>query len=502
MPPPKKKPAAVRNDNWVSTVTGIGSAAYDKRETYEFEAVDLDDDEVEELWRGDDQAARIIEKPAEEMMREGFELVVSGTEGAEDMAKEVAEEMSNLLDELGLLEKVGEALNYARAFGGGALLIGADDGQKTSKPLDTTRIKTFRWVQTLAPSELEVDSYYDDPAQPKYGEPAVYKIRQNVATELGRRATFVHETRLIRFFGPKTTRARELERDHWGESVINRVWRVVRDFQNAWSGAGVLLADFSPPVMKIKGLAELLAMNNQEVVKNRAMAIELSRSICRMLLLDAEESFERQATPVAGLKELLTEYGVRLSAAAEMPVTVMMGISPAGLNATGASDIRNWYDSIRRKQEKVLRPALNRLLTLLFLAKDGPTKGREPEKWRVEFRPLWQLTEVEAADLRKKQAETDKLYIDAGVLSPEEVAISRWGTGRYSTETVIDWEERERFAKELEAEEEEEATAALEEGETDPATAPGEPQTSAPLERKQVSARKPSAGRRMPAGAG
>ena len=42
--------------------------------------------------------------------------------------------------------------------------------------------------------------------------------------------------------------------------------------------------------------------------------------------------------------------------AADIPVTRLLGQSPAGLSATGDSDTRNYYDMIAARQELDLRP--------------------------------------------------------------------------------------------------------------------------------------------------
>jgi hypothetical protein len=55
---------------------------------------------------------------------------------------------------------------------------------------------------------------------------------------------------------------------------------------------------------------------------------------------------------------------------------------------------------------------------------------------------LWQLTDLERAELRLKTSQADASDINAGVLSPSEVAISRYGGDGYSTETQIDMEGR------------------------------------------------------------
>ena len=76
-------------------------------------------------------------------------------------------------------------------------------------------------------------------------------------------------------------------------------------------------------------------------------------------------------------------------------------------------------------------------MKLLFLSKRGPTKGSLPANWSIQFGRLWQLSELEQAQLRKTQADADVAYVNAGVLSTTEVAESRFGGDLYSTETRL-----------------------------------------------------------------
>jgi hypothetical protein len=94
-------------------------------------------------------------------------------------------------------------------------------------------------------------------------------------------------------------------------------------------------------------------------------------------------------------------------------------------------------------QEYKLKPNLERLIRYIYLSKLGKTEGNEPESWSIQFVPLWQNTEEQEALLRRTVAETDRIYIETGVLDPSEVAISRFGGDIYSTETVIDLQGRQ-----------------------------------------------------------
>jgi uncharacterized protein len=160
---------------------------------------------------------------------------------------------------------------------------------------------------------------------------------------------------------------------------------------------------------------------------------------------------------------------LKISAATGYPMTLLFGMSPAGLSATGESDIRLYYDKVADQQKRALLPALRRLVSLIFRAKKGPTNGKEPENWTIRFRPLWQLDDVQQATARKMQADADCEYVNASVLTPEEVAASRFGGDAYSFETQLVETDPEKRA--LAAQEAAEAEAALQ-PEPDPVPVP------------------------------
>jgi phage-related protein (TIGR01555 family) len=169
--------------------------------------------------------------------------------------------------------------------------------------------------------------------------------------------------------------------------------------------------------------------------------IELSRSVAKALVIDAEdESFTRVATSFAGLPDVLDRFADRLAAASGYPATVLFGSAPAGLNATGDSDIRLYYDRVQSYRRDEIKPGVERIVKAIM-----SEVGSEPEHWDIEFGSLYQPTDVESADLRQKVAQTDKLYVDMGSITPEEVTLSRFGETGWSMETKVDLELREKI---------------------------------------------------------
>jgi phage-related protein (TIGR01555 family) len=447
-----EQPAAQpRTDGWRNILTGLGLHQRDKRLSSGFVSDLLDEEQLEQLYIGDDMAARIVETVPDEMIRRGFELRIA------DDTSGIADAMHAELEELRALEHLRNAMVLARLYGGGAVMLGADDREDISKPLNMDAVRSCQWLSPWSSRELKVDSYYSDRRSPLFGEPEVMRV-QNFGTRsvpTAREATpLIHETRLVRFSGiPLPRRMLRTHGRGWGLSVLTRCYGILRDYQQAWDGAALLLQDFAPAIFSMKGLAELVGGDvsgssnlGEQTVLQRVQIADMTRSIARAMLIDTEESFERKTTNVGGLPELLDKFSIRLAAAARIPVTLLMGQAPAGLNATGESDVRWFYDTISAHQERILRPALNRIVQVLFRAKDGPTGGIEPEKWTVHFRPLWEMTDKERAELRLTQAQVDNTYIMAGALLPEEVAISRFGGSEYSTDTKIDLEARQMMA--------------------------------------------------------
>ncbi len=274
----------------------------------------------------------------------------------------------------------------------------------------------------------------------------IWEVRPDTLPSAGASApvaVLVHESRLLLFKGVRVSRRQVIRNSGHGDSIFVRVAEVVRDFQATWQAAGVLLQDFSQAVMKVKGLAEACSADESNLIETRARLIDTTRSVARMILIDSEEEFERKATPMSGMPEMLEKLMLRVASAASMPVFKLFGQSPSGLNASGESNTRDWYDTVAAAQKTQLLPALKKLVTILLMSKDGPSSGALPDKWAIAFCPLWQPSEMESAEARKVQADIDHIYLTDGVVSPDDVSTSRFSGDEYSFDTVIDLEAKE-----------------------------------------------------------
>lgn len=467
-----------RGDGWANAITGFGDAYRDKRESDVFSADLFPQELCEELWRGEGLYARIIERLPKDMTRRGWEWTIPDDDDDADQVKA----LKSKAEELKVRSKVRAAINYQRAYGGGALLLGVTDGRSTERPLDLESVESFDWITELTPQELMPVQYYKDSLDPKYGQPEIFELRRMAARAGGAavsaRTVRIHETRLVIFQGIQVSKRQVSAHTGWGDPIFCRIYQAVRDFVAGNHAAALLLRDFSQAIYKIEGLAELIANNEDDAIRNRAILVDFMRSVARAILIDSKEDFERKSTPVTGMPELLQELQCYVSAITDYPVTVLFGRSPAGMNATGESDFRGWYDFCAGEQEDKLRDPLELLTRLMFLSADGPTNGKEPEDWSLEFRPLWQPTELERADLLVKVSTAHKNWTDAQILLPEEIAASTWGSGKFSMDVQLDQElrdEAKQQEEELAAQAAEAQAAALEEARAGVPARPGRP---------------------------
>lgn len=426
--------ATLRLDGWMNLLSGVGTTT-GRGDFRPVLAPPLDAVTIATLYRDDPFAKRVCRALPEDALRQGFGV---DTEAA------LATRLDAQMDDLKAREHVREAWVWARKDGGAALLVGADDGQDPREPLDLGRVRGVRFVTPLQRSDLAATAWFDDPLRPDFGRPARYRVaRKTGGRAVGSAAPAppeVHASRLILFDGAPTTPEDRAQSDGWGASELQGAYHALQQFNGAWASTTTLMQDASQAVFKIKELYAMMVGDREDVLRKRITLLDLSRSIARAILIDAEdESFERSETSMAGLPELLDKYMLLLAGATEMPVTRLMGRSPAGLNATGESDVRSWYDVVQSARTNYLEPKLERLVKILM----GPA---EPANWSIKFPSLWQFSPTEEAAYRSTVAQTDAVYIQSQVVTPEEVALSRWRPEGYSAEMQLAREARAAVA--------------------------------------------------------
>jgi hypothetical protein len=323
--------------------------------------------------------------------------------------------MEALERRLNLRQRVQRAMVLGRLYGGGALIIGTQesDPQALASELRPESVgpNGIAFIQTVSRWQLGVAETNRDPLSPYYGEPLSYQV---VAPERG--ALTLHPSRVIRFLGNPLPDPSAFGANVWSDSVLNTLYDAIHAVALSTTGATSLMHEAKVDVVTVPNLSEHLsnAATTAQLSARFAYAATM-KSINNLLLLGDGESWSRQKVDFAGLPEMVRIFLQVAAGAADIPVTRLLGQSPAGLSATGDNDTRNYYDMIAARQEVDLRPQLERLDRVL-----KASAGIDPGGLTFEFRPLWQMDAAGKAAIALQKAQATQIYAGLG-LWPVEV---------------------------------------------------------------------------------
>lgn len=422
----------IKTDGWMNILSGLGQPGRDKtvatcfRACRVFSPVELDD-----LYRADGLTRRIIDIIPAEMMRQGWE-VDGDPEG----------DIINQLEEINGYAKITNLIQWSRLYGGAIIVLGIVDGRSLNEPVNVDNIQEISWMHVFDRWQTQIlfDYMCKDLNDPNYGFPEFYQV-----SDYRTGAIFiVHHSRVLRMDWSILPPRERNWNNGWGDSAIVPIYDELKNYGAAFANTSAIVQDFVNGILKIPNLSQMLASGcNDDLIFKRLDYANLSKGTTNMMVLDGQEIYEKLSTNVSGISELLDKFMLSVSSVTGIPVTLLFGRAPAGLNATGDTDVRNFYDMVKQYQELKLKPILEKLTFYLMKSINGPFHGKEPDNWSIQFTPLWQNTEEQEATLRRTVAETDAIYIDRGVLDPNEVAISRFGGDRWSMNTLIDIKARE-----------------------------------------------------------
>lgn len=421
-------------DAWQNAASGLGMAAFDRATQMTFGAsAAVGRHTLGELYRYDGIAAKIIDLPVWDSVRNGWSVDIQGDEESPD--ETIDAEMADALAPLMLREVYSEARKWARLYGTALVIAGLDDVDAGDLSQPVERYGTVKWLEVVAAG-------CGGPVTREHGNPADRsEVTMWVINPQGQHATVrrVHPSRVYLVRGIPLPAELSAGNGYWDDSVIQRVWTALQRVATA-DGTGVtFLSERQYPVWKIKNLKAMLSGKNGGLVGPRFQAMSVAKSIYKAIILDAgNEEYDVIESPATGIVELLNLYPNRVSAVSNIPVTRLYGTSPGGLNATGDSDIRGYYDFIEGgEQVEHLAPFLTWVTELVLEGDEGPTRG-QLVPFTVNFNPLWSPTAAEIATTRGTNATTDIAYINIGVLSEGEVRASRFGGSEYGSEITID----------------------------------------------------------------
>ena len=438
---------AFRMDGYINVLSGFGTSR-DSSEAYEYlpESA-IPDISLVSHYETNGLFAKIIDTPAEEAVKHGFDLALNDA-GCEQYIEDT-------LDMLDWENKSATAIKWARLFGGALIVMMIDDGGELTDPVDWNAIRSIDELRVYERPVVQPDwaNLYNTAGRDglhrrsKFGMPQYYQVSSIYGSFV------VHESRCLLFRNgnlPEYTMTPEYR--FWGMPEYSRIRRALREVSTSHGHATKLMERMVQAIYKQRDLASTLQREGgDDEVMQRLRLIDRARSFLSTIVIDADgEEYDFKTFQLSGIKDILEANCNVLSAVTNIPQTILFGRSPAGENSTGASDLENYYNFIERIQKMMLR---DNLLTVLDAAFRAGVSGGEIEQvpdYKLTFDPLWSLSETDQAMVDQTKAataltraQTAQLYVDMQVIDPSEVRKGLASTEEFNIEELLDGQEEE-----------------------------------------------------------
>lgn len=411
----KEPPQPIRSralDAFTNMLARLGAGTPNLLEGTEYttERMTRDFATLNALYRESWIVRRIVDVIPADMLKNWI-TITSGIEPA------VEKKISLALRRTQLIDKLKRGMQWGRLYGGAlGIMLVKHQGNDLTTPLrldyimpgDFAGMLIFdRWNGVSPSSEL-----VDDVTDPEYSYPKYYTISDPTNGGMVQ----IHHSRCIRFPGNLLPYWEELSELQWGASVIEPVMDELKKRDNVSWNIAQLTFMANLRVLKMEDLGQLLSSTDaisQRELYNTIQAQNILMSNMGLQIMDSKDSMETHQYTFGGLADVYQQFLMDIAGAAEMPVTKLFGRSPAGLNATGQSDLQNYYDMIAEKQESYLRPILNKVLPPFIIS----TLGSMPDDFDFDFDPVAEPSDKERAELAKTGTDNVVAAFNAGLIS-------------------------------------------------------------------------------------
>ena len=427
-------------DSFQNLAQGMGIGGDNALSTigYGFNPITRNRTLLEWMHRGSWIVRQAVDVIPEDMTRSGIDFTST-------LSPDDAGEIEHKLTGFNTWGTIADTLAWGRLYGG-AIAVMLIDGQDMATPLRVEAIGPDDYKGLLVLDRWMVDPSLDNLVTdfgPSLGHPKFYRVGQNAPALKGR---VIHHSRVaVRHSGMPLPYQQRLTENLWGVSVIEPLFDRLGAFDMATTGAAQLINKAYLRTVKIKDLRQIAAAGVESTaykgLTNQINFMRSMQNIEGITILDGEDEFEAAShSAFSGLDQIISQFGQQLAGALQMPLTRLFGQSPNGMSATGESDLQTYYDSIRQKQERELKPGV----TLIHRVQAASLGIKLPDDFGVTFRPNWQLSAVEKSTVAQTNTATVLSAKEAGLIDDQtalrELRQSSRETGVFTnvTDELID----------------------------------------------------------------
>ncbi len=417
------------NDGFVNILKGLGTAKDARQNNTYIKGIPISMQVADDLYAYNGLASSVVDIPVDDAISKWRRLLIDDAEERKDVEER--------MKKFGVQDKLSLAMKWARVFGGAGIIIILKT-QDLEEPLDLERISpgSLSNLIVLDRYNLNNESPNRNVLSENFGEPEYYTVVRG-----GQK---IHRSRVIRFDGVISSIAEFERNNYWGSSIFTRLYDPISDSQTVSNSISTSVYEANIDVYRINGLNKLVAEQKDNLVVKRLQIMHEMKSLVNGSVIDKEDEFEKKGNKFTDLPEIDDRFMQKVSGISKIPVTKLAGISPAGQNATGESDMNNYYDGVRVVQTNEVGPKLDLLDNVI-----AQSEGIKP--FEYVWNPLKVPTEAEQATIDNTNADRDGKYLNQGVIKDSDVLAELVENGTYGS---ID-EARVAELKKMEDEEEE-----------------------------------------------
>jgi hypothetical protein len=342
-----------------------------------------------------------------EMTREWIEFVSSNSD--ESVSKKLTE-IEEEFQRLNVQNVIRRAVELDASQGMSNIFLDVGNDREVPLIINAKTVKqgSFRRICNVEATWMTPSAYNSlDPLSPDFYKPSNWYV-------MGKK---VDSSRLLNVVTNELSDILKPAFNFGGISLYQLAERYVDNWLRTQQSVADLVNNFSTTGLKTAMSQTIMGADNGDNLFARAKLFTLMRSNKGLMLLDKDtEELVQQNVPLSGLDALQAQAQEHMCSVSRMPAIILTGISPGGLNASSDSEIRVFYDWIASQQKAFWRKPIETILKLAQLN----LWGEIDPSIDFKFRPLGQLTEVEKAEVRAKDAASITSYVTAQVISQEE----------------------------------------------------------------------------------
>lgn len=349
-----------------------------------------------------------IQTVADDITREWIDIT-GGDETDPDKLKQITERCEKLK-----LRKIFNTAVATMGYMGGAFIYidtGTDDPSiplQISEKSDEIKQGTELKLVVIDPVNCAPGTYNAiDPLKSSYmSDPEYWLI-------LGKR---VHASRLVILRDNLPPTLLRPAYNFLGIPMAQILWDYVMHWNRARVATSGILEKLNLLVFQTNTEDLLSQPQGVQQLDAKMLALSRYRDNDSVVVCDkSAEDIKNITLTISGVVDVVRQSLEFIAAINRTPAVKLLGISPSGFNATGESDIRNYYDHIMSKQE-LLHDGILRILRAVQLS----VLGEIDQSINFEFNPLG--TEDETGDIESASARVNMLatLLQANVISADE----------------------------------------------------------------------------------